>query len=71
MGTPKTKLGKRINFEIGAARTLSNVRKNTRKQVRNSSDKAATKLKWAGIKENTKSQISANRAGVISRNKKS
>ena len=59
--TPKTKLGKRINFEIGAAKTMSNTRKNKRKQVRRSDDKEATREKWNVIKENTKEQLKKNR----------
>lgn len=58
---PKTKLGKRINFEIGAAKGLHNARKNKRNHIRLSDNKEETREKWNVKIANMKADLKKNR----------
>ena len=58
---PKTKLGKRINFEAGAAKGLRNARKKKRNHIKLSDNKQETREKWNVKIANMKDDLKKNR----------
>ena len=58
---PKTKLGKRINFEVGAARGLMNAHKNKRNHIKLSDNKQETREKWNVKIASMKADLKKNR----------